>query len=608
MTRSPGSDGTVSDNGDGTLKYIPDAGFFGTDTFSYTVDDGNGGADTATVTITIDSVNDVPVAVDDADTTDEDVAVDVAVLANDTDADGDTLSIDSFTQGSDGTVSDNGDGTLKYTPNANFFSTDTFTYTVDDGNGGTDTATVTITVDPMSDDPVATPDSVTVDEDDSVTFDVTTNDTDGDGDLDPTTITVTSGPNNGTLSNNGDGTFDYSPDPDFNGTDTFSYEICDDNGACDTTTVTITVNPVNDAPVAADDNELVDQNQPTVIDVLVNDNDVDGDALVVTIDSSPANGGAVVNGDGTITYSPDPGYTGSDSFTYTICDPTLECDTATVTITVADLPEPPLAVDDADSLDEDSGDVIVDVVANDTDPENDIAPSTVAVTVSPANGTATSNGDGSVTYTPDPDFNGSDTFTYEVCDTTANCDTAVVTITVNAVDDAPTAVDDTATVDEDAGPVTINVTTNDVDVDGDLDPTTATIVSSPASGTITNNNDGTFDYDPDPNFSGTDSFVYEVCDASAECAHATVTITVNEVNDPPAAANDSDSVNEDGSVDVDVLANDSDPDDGLDPVSVTVIARRQTARRHRTWTGQSPTRLTPTISAPTHSVTRCVTS
>ena len=105
--------------------------------------------------MTVDSVNDVPVAADDADTTDEDVAVDVDVLTNDTDADGDTLSIDSFTQGSNGTVSDNGDGTLKYTPNANFFGTDTFTYTVDDGNGGTDTATVTITVDAVNDEPAA---------------------------------------------------------------------------------------------------------------------------------------------------------------------------------------------------------------------------------------------------------------------------------------------------------------------------------------------------------------------------------------------------------------------------------------------------------------------
>ena len=566
------ANGTVIDNGDGTFTYTPSAGFHGVDTFTYTISDGNGGSDTATVTITVSAVNDGPVADDDFDSTNEDVDVDVDVLPNDSDADGDALSIDSFTQAANGTVTDNGDGTLNYQPDADFNGIDTFTYMISDGNGGSDTATVTVTVSAVADPPSAVADAVSVNEDDVVSFDVTANDTDPDGDLDPSTTQVLTSPTSGSLVNNGDGTFDYTPDADFSGTDTFIYQVCDLLANCDAAVVTITVDPVNDAPSAVDDVELVDQDQPTTIDVLANDEDNDGDVLDVSILTGPTNGTALVNVDGTITYTPDAGYTGPDSFTYQICDPSLVCDTATVTITVADLPEPPVANDDADSLDEDSGSVVVDVVANDTDPEGDIDPASVLVTIGAANGTAVSNGDGTVTYTPDADINGTDTFTYEVCDVTANCVTAEVTITVNPVDDAPQAIDDAATVDEDSGPIVIDVAANDIDVDGDLDPTTVSVVSGPSNGTLTNNGDGTFGYEPDPDFSGSDSFTYEVCDLSGACAQADVNITVNEVNDPPTAIDDSETTDEDVAVDIDVLSNDNDPDDGLDPASVSVVA------------------------------------
>jgi len=140
--------GTVTQNPDGTLRYTPDDDFNGTDSFTYTITDGNGGTDTATVNLTVNPQNDPPVAVDDSKTTNEDVAVDIDVLANDSDLDGDTISIQSFTQPTSGTVTQNPDGTLKYTPDDDFNGTDSFTYTITDGNGGTDTATVTLAVTP----------------------------------------------------------------------------------------------------------------------------------------------------------------------------------------------------------------------------------------------------------------------------------------------------------------------------------------------------------------------------------------------------------------------------------------------------------------------------
>ena len=211
------------------------------------------------MTITVDPVNDAPDAVDDSDTTDEDTPVTIPVLGNDTDVDGDTLTVTGTTDPSNGSIVDHGDGTITYTPNANFHGTDSFTYTITDGNGGTDTATVTVTVLDVNDPPVADDDTGTTDEDTPVTVPVLGNDSDIDGTLDPASVAVTTNPANGAASDNPDGTITYTPDPDFHGTDTFEYQVCDDDGACDIATVTITVDPVNDGPDAVNDSDTTDE-------------------------------------------------------------------------------------------------------------------------------------------------------------------------------------------------------------------------------------------------------------------------------------------------------------------------------------------------------------
>ena len=159
--------------------------------------------------------------------------------------------------------------------------------------------------------------------------------------------------------------------------------------------------------------------------------------------------------------------------TYEVCDdgsPVL-CDSATVTITVGPVNDPPVASDDAGTTDEDTS-VTVDVVANDTDLDGSVDPATVAVTSGAGNGTTSVDPvSGEITYTPDADFAGTDSFTYEVCDDGAPvlCDTAVVTVTVDPVNDPPVAGDDAASTDEET-PVTIDVLFNDTDVDGVVDP------------------------------------------------------------------------------------------------------------------------------------------
>ena len=292
--------------------------------------------------MTVTPVNDAPVAADDTATTAEDTPTTITVLGNDSDVDGDTLSVTSASDPANGSVVINPDGTIAYTPDADFTGTDTFTYTISDGNGGTDTATVTVTVTPVNDAPVAADDSVSTPEDTPTTITVLGNDSDADGD----TLSVTSAtdPANGTVVINPDGTIGYTPDADFTGTDTFTYTISDGNGGTDTATVTVTVTPVNDAPVAVDDTATTAEDTPTTITVLGNDSDVDGDTLSVTSASDPANGSVVINPDGTIGYTPDADFTGTDTFTYTISDGNGGTDTATVTITVTPVNDAPVAL------------------------------------------------------------------------------------------------------------------------------------------------------------------------------------------------------------------------------------------------------------------------
>ena len=251
----PGNNGTTSIVGNQVL-YTPDADFNGTDSFSYTVSDGKGGTDSATVSITVNPVDDapiptntVPVANDDTATTDQNTAVQVQVLANDSDADSDALNVVSVNAGSNGSTSIDNNQIL-YTPNADFFGTDSFTYDISDGNGGTTTATVTVTVTeetlPVVTNtvPVANDDAVTTEQNTAVQVQVLTNDSDADSDA-LNVVSASAGGNGSTLIENNQVL--YTPNADFFGTDSFTYEISNGNGGTDTATVTVTVTQAGDS-------------------------------------------------------------------------------------------------------------------------------------------------------------------------------------------------------------------------------------------------------------------------------------------------------------------------------------------------------------------------
>ncbi len=281
-----------------------------------------------------------PVGVNDAYSTAEDVTLTVnapGVLANDTDADGDTLTVIKVTNPTNGTVTLNANGSFTYTPNANFNGTDTFTYKASGGGSDSNVATVTITVTPVADVPVAVADTHSVNEDGVLTVaapGVLGNDADPEGGL---TAVKASDPQHGTLTFNANGSFTYTPTANFNGTDTFTYKANDGTADSNVATVTITVNPVNDAPNAVNDSHTATTAVPLVVNapgLLTNDTDVEGSPLTAVKVADPDHGTLSLNPNGSFTYTAEVGFTGPDTFTYKANDGTADSNVATVTITV----------------------------------------------------------------------------------------------------------------------------------------------------------------------------------------------------------------------------------------------------------------------------------
>src|SRR6185369_8018773 len=251
-----------------------------------------------------------------------------------------------------------------------------------------------------------------------------------------------------------------------------------------------------------------------------------------------------------VTYTPAGNYNGADSFTYTISDGKGGTATATVSVTVSAVNDPPAAVADTATTPEDTA-ATINVLANDSDLDGD----TLAITAvtQGTHGTVAFTAT-NVTYTPAANYNGADSFTYTISDGKGGTATATVSVTVTAVNDPPAAVADTATTPEDTA-ATTNVLANDSDLDGDTLAITAVTQGTHGSVTFTTAN---VTYTPAANYNGADSFTYTISDGKGGTATATVSVTVTAVNDPPAAVADTATTPEDTAATINVLANDSD--------------------------------------------------
>jgi len=538
------SDGALS----GTapfLTYTPNPNYNGPDSFTFKANDGTVYSNIATVTMTVNPVNDAPIAFDITATTDEDTPVSITLIA--TDVDGDSLDYTIISNPANGIISGTAPN-LIYTPNSDYNGQDSFTYSAYDWTVDSNIATVTINVGSDNDAPVAQDINTETDEDTQKLITLIATDSDGD----TLEYEIMSGPDEGTATVSGDITT-YTPNPNYNGPDSFTYRAYDGQKYSNTATVTITVNPINDAPVAYDDSKTTDEDTPVSITLAATD--VDGDSLDYTIISNPANG--IISGTApSLTYTPDSNYNGQDSFTFKANDGTVDSNIATVTINVGSDNDAPITQDITTATDEDTP-VDITLVATDVDCNS----LTYNIVSNPTHGTVSLT-ENTVTYTPNPNYNGPDSFTYRAYDGQEYSNTATVTITVNPINDAPIAFDGTTTTNEDT-PVSITLITTDIDGDS-LD---YTIISNPANGIIS----GTapfLTYTPNTNYNGPDSFTFKANDGTVNSNIATVTINVGSDNDAPVAQDINTETDEDTPIDITLIATDID----CNPLTYNIVS------------------------------------
>ncbi|WP_447034976.1 tandem-95 repeat protein, partial [Vibrio alginolyticus] len=570
-------DAMVTANDDGSFTITPDANFNGDIDITFDINDGS---DTivATADLTVNPVNDLPQPEDQAFTIGEDGVLtftDQDLLDGATDIDGDDLSVEGVTYtGADGVLTDNGDGTYSFAPNENFNGDVNFTFDVSDGTD-TVTANIDVSVTPENDPPVAGSTSYTVHEDNSITISdeqLLANSSDIEGDVSIDSVSYSG--NDGVLEINGDGTYTFSPNENFNGEVSLDVVVIDEDGATDSTTAGITVLEVNDPPIAGPTAYTIDEDQVLTFSesqVLLNASDVEGDVELVSISYDGPDGIFSVNGDGTCSFAPNENFNGQVSLDVTIRDEDgAEVDTY-ITVDVLPINDAPVSGNLAYNVDEDNTITLSQEQllsqASDVDGDDLVAENLLV----DGNATVTANDDGSFTITPDANFNGDIDITFDVSD---GSDTLVATadLTVNPVNDLPQPEDQAFTIGEDG---VLLFTDEDLldgatDIDGD-DLSVEGVTYTGADGVLTDNGDGSYSFAPNENFNGDVNFTFDVSDGT-DTTSANIEVSVTPENDPPVAGSTSYTVHEDNSItisDEQLLANSSDIEGDVDISSVT---------------------------------------
>ncbi|MCR9898138.1 tandem-95 repeat protein [Vibrio alginolyticus] len=544
-------DATVTANDDGSFTITPDANFNGDIDITFDINDGS---DTivATADLTVNPVNDLPQPEDQAFTIGEDGVLsftDQDLLDGATDIDGDDLSVEGVTYtGADGVLTDNGDGTYSFAPNENFNGDVNFTFDVSDGTD-TVTANIDVSVTPENDPPVAGSTSYTVHEDNSITISdeqllANSSDIEGDVSIDSVSYSGT----DGVFQDNGDGTYTFSPNENFNGEVSLDVVVVDEDGATASTNANIDVLPINDAPVSGSTSYTVhEDNSITISDeqLLANSSDIEGDVAISSVSYSGNDGVLEINGDGTYTFSPNENFTGDVSLDVVVVDEDGAVDTTTAGITVLEVNDPPIAGATSYTIDEDEVITISaeQLLANSSDIEGEVALDSVSY--SGSEGIFTDNGDGTFSFAPNQNFNGEVNLDVVVVDEGGATASTTANIDVLPINDAPVSGDLAYSVDEDNS-ITLSqeqLLVQATDVEGDVLSASNLVVDGDA--TVTANDDGSFTITPDANFNGDIDITFDINDGS-DTIVATADLTVNPVNDLPQPEDQAFTIGEDG--------------------------------------------------------------
>jgi uncharacterized protein (TIGR03437 family) len=474
---------------EGTEKLVrltPGFSDAGTYTLTLTAKDNLNAMTTRTIALTVSNTNRPPTSSGQSLTTSEDTALNITLSGSD--PDGDTITFIPLLAPAHGTISGTAPN-LTYTPASNYNGTDSFSFKVSDGRLESPVYTISFTISAVNDAPVADGQSVTTAEDTPKAIPLTGSDVDGD----TLTFTVVSGPAKGTLSGTAPN-LTYTPNANYNGSDSFTFRVSDGAASSNVATVSINVTPVNDPPVA--NGQSVTTAEDTAKAITLTGSDVEGSALNWIIVTSPAKGtlsGTAPN----LTYTPNANYNGADSFTFKVNDGQADSAVATVSINVTAVNDPPVAIQQTLSVNEDTP---INITLTGSDVEGSAL--TFTVVTGPANGTLSGTAP-NLTYTPNPNFNGTDSFTFKVNDGQADSAPATITLNVQAVNDAPAiSVPGQQTVitedllsftisgsDVDAGQ-TLTFSAMNLPPGANFDPATKTFTWTPAWNQV-----GTFDVD-----------------------------------------------------------------------------------------------------------------
>ena len=521
--------GVVNITSGGSFTYTPNTGYTGSDSFSFKVNDGIANSADALVSIQVGTASNTPPV---ANPINFNVTLNTTFTGglSGSDVDGDSLIFSSgSTLASHGIVNINSNGTFSYTPNTGFTGTDSFSFKVNDGTVNSADAIVSINVGGSTNTPpIATPVSINVNL--NTTFSGTLSGSDADGD----SLTFSAG---STLAAHGvaiissNGAFTYTPNTGYTGTDSFSFKVNDGTANSADATVSVQVGTASNTPPVAQPKSITVVMNTTFAGSL-NGTDADGDSLTFSLSSVHAAHGAVqINPNGTFTYQPNTGYTGSDSFSFRVNDGQVNSAEALVSIQViATGNSPPVAIP-----------VTIHVGLNTTfsgtlsgfdgdgDPLTFSKGSKLA-----AHGTVNIDSTGAFTYIPNTGYTGSDSFAFRVNDGTVNSADALVSVQVGTASNTPPT----------ANSISINVDQNTVfsgtltgaDVDGDSLTFSAGSTAA-AHGSVFINSNGSFIYNPQPGYTGSDTFSFKVNDGTINSAEALVFVTVAAVgNTPPVAA------------------------------------------------------------------------
>ena len=558
---------------DGAFTYTPAANANGRDTFTYRVYDQSGLSSADTVEILVTPVNDPPVVVDDNYETPQDqilaIAVEQGVLANDSDVDGPQLNAVLIGLPQHGQIDLQPDGSFIYMPDGIFSGVDQFQYQVDDGLGAIAAAVANIVVQPVD------PDVVVVVEDDLFGFEgpsviipapgVLANDHASGGQTLNAALVVA--PHTGSVDLDPDGGFQFSAPAGFVGQVGFTYSASA-GGVSELARVTLDVRTTANVPPVAigeqfgvlEDHVLDSHSSGSL---LANDSDYEGSPLTLIVDTPPQHGAFTSQSNGHFSYAPAADFNGADSIVYRVSDGDIASAPATAMISVFAQNDAPQASPDLYHGTRDQAlaiDVVNGLLANDSDVDGDLL--TVELVDAPGNGQVQVQADGSFLYQPAPSFVGTDHFRYAATDASAR-DLAEVSLTISAgANNAPVAVGESFTIDEDAVLSSAEVgvlTANDSDPDGD--PLIVNLVEAPAHGVL--ELDGAqFSYRPEANYFGNDSFRYAVSDGELSSAVVVADILVQSVNDAPLALTDHYTIIQNQALNVPivdgVLNNDSD--------------------------------------------------